>query len=158
MHFKKQLIFFWSPVLTVDIWIEHINPSLAALSSNSIWEVVGNTNPLLGSKLLDLLSEDLILFICPQGVVRVHDLWFGTRRDEQLSVFDFLPPLEASNFRFVWHAFADPVPSVLAVLLDQVEQGKVLLLSPEHLVLRRFGLPFIRLLGTSIGAISSFVY
>lgn len=68
-----------------------------------------------------------------------------------------MPPLEASNFRFIWHAFADPVPSVLTVFLDQVVQGEVLHLSPDHLMLRRFGLPSIEFVGTSLSiGISSF--
>ena len=143
------------PVLTIDIWLEHINPSFTALSTNSIWEVVGNTSPLLSSVLHHLLSQDLVLFKSPQGVVGEHNLWFGARRD--FHGIYLLPPLEASNFRFVWHALADPVPSTLAVLLNQVAEDEVLHLCPDHLLVRHFGLPFIELVLTSIGETFSFV-
>ena len=81
MHFEKQFVFFWGPVLTVDSRIEHVDPSLAALSTDPVGEVLSDTRPFLGSVLFDLLPEDLILFLCPEGVVRVHNLWSSTRRD-----------------------------------------------------------------------------
>lgn len=49
------------------------------------------------------------------------------------------------------------MPSVVAMLLDQAEQGEILELSPDHLVLRRLRCPFIELVWTSIGAVSSFI-
>jgi len=78
-----------------------------------------------------------------------------------LSVLYFLPPLEASNLSFSWHAFADPVPSIIAVLLDHLGQDEILHLGPDHLLVRRSALPLIELVGTStfnfFGTISSFV-
>lgn len=81
VHLEKKLIFFGSPLLSVDVWVEHIDPSFAALSTDSIREVVGDADPLPGSVLLDLLPEYLIFLLRPKGVVRVHHLWFCARGD-----------------------------------------------------------------------------
>lgn len=66
-----------------------------------------------------------------------------------------MPALEATNFGLVWHGFADPVPSIVTVLLDQAAQCEVLRLSPDHFVVRRLRLSFVELAWTCVGTVRS---
>jgi hypothetical protein len=64
-QFHEALVFFESPLVLDDIWVKVVVPSFSALLSNSTRQVRSNEVPVLGTKLLDHLSQLVILFFSP---------------------------------------------------------------------------------------------
>ena len=65
MHFKDELVFFWSPFSSNDRWVNDVMPPFAALSPESTRKVSCNNYPVLSAIVVDLLSKDPILFFSP---------------------------------------------------------------------------------------------
>lgn len=143
---EKQVVLLGGPLFALDIRIEHVDPSFTALSTDPVREVVSDLSPFLGSVLPHLLPEDLILLRRPQGVV------LGL---VDLSVFYFLPSLEAADLSFGGHELADPVPSIVTILLDKPVQNEIFHLGPDLFLLKCLGFPLVGFGRTSQGSISS---
>lgn len=149
VHFDDKLIFLARPFPPHDARIENVVPSLAALATKSSRQMLGNNDPVLGTELLNLLLEDLVLLGGPEAA-GVHSLGGNAalalveRVIISNQVFDLLPALEATDLSLVGHELADPVPGVLAEHLNKLRQLLVLFLSPEDFLNWRFAysLPF----------------
>ena len=136
VHLDQELVFFSSPLSPHDAGVEHIVPSLPALAPKSPWKKLCNDNPVLGAKLMNLLSEELVLLrrplVADQDVMwdLLHLLHLrfahGCRESSRqmwmidlhcifVDFFQIEPSFEATNLSLVWHELTQPMPRILAV-------------------------------------------
>lgn len=109
-------------------------PPFSALTTETAVQKSSNDDPVLGSELMDLLNEEVVLLLAPlaaecelvallsirQYPVSVNMNWFI------ISVLNQDPSLKAPDFGFVRHELTQPVPAVFAVDLHQSSQFIVL--------------------------------
>ena len=120
MLLENEEVLFFCPLLSDDIRVEYVMPSLTALAPQTSWDVSLNNDPVLDAELLDFFPQEVILLLSP--LIALDGLIFRF----SVAAFAFLvvqlePSLEAPNLGFVWHESAKPVPRVLAINLDQTD-------------------------------------
>lgn len=123
MHLKNELVLLRGPLSPDNRGINDVMPPFAALSAKSPREISRNDNPVLGSVVVDLLSEDPILFLGPLVArANLFDL-LGLRKVLRaawlvLRWIQRQPSFETSDLCLVDHELAESMPGVFAVDLD----------------------------------------
>ena len=116
MHRQYDAVFFSSPLLLLDVWVQMVVPSFPALLANASWQLGSNATPILGAFANDHPAKDVIFFLSP-----------GPFRDEGY-VFQLEPPIEALNLRPTAHAFTYLVPPLVPELVYKAQQLRILYL------------------------------
>lgn len=124
MHLENELVLLGSPFPPDNGWVDDVVPSFPALPAESAGEIPCDDDPILRAVVVDLLSEDPILFFGPlvAGAYLLNLLVLSeTLRAAWLLVLGVQkePSFEASYFCLVHHELAKSVPRVLAVDLNQ---------------------------------------
>lgn len=69
---ENELVLFPRPVSADNLGIEHVVPSLAALSAESTGQILGYDHPVLCSELVDLTQQDSVLLRCPLAALVLY--------------------------------------------------------------------------------------
>ena len=62
MGFDNRLVLLFSPPFLLDVRVQVVMPSLAALLTDSTGQMLGDVGPVLGTVLLDESHDEVILF------------------------------------------------------------------------------------------------
>lgn len=65
MRLNDSPVFFLSPLVLFDVWVQMVVPSLPALLANPAWEGLGDVAPIFSPEFQDIFREFFILFLTP---------------------------------------------------------------------------------------------
>jgi len=94
---QNLLVFFFSPPVLLDVGVQMVVPSLAALLADASFEVVGNLTPVLCAMQVHLLDQKSILLLSPRAL-------------HHFGVEHFLPAVEALDIGAVLKSLGDALP------------------------------------------------
>mmetsp|Transcript_47604 Transcript_47604/g.114278 ORF Transcript_47604/g.114278 Transcript_47604/m.114278 type:complete len:306 (+) Transcript_47604:1197-2114(+) len=108
------------PLLALDLGVEVVVPSLAALLSDAAGKLLRDFGPLLRAELADELDDLVVLLLGPRPL-------------DELGVEDLLPAVEALDVRALLEILGDLLPVLALVLRHGAAEDVVLIGGPATL-------------------------
>ena len=128
VHIQNKGVFFLSPLSPYDGGINDIVPPLSALSAKPAREEPRNDYPVLSPKILDFVSENLVLLIGPLSTADLRlqryllrpVVWFKIKGLGMclVDVLKIKPSFKTSNFSLVLHELAKTMPRLVRIYLN----------------------------------------
>ena len=115
MRFYDCAILLFGPLVLLYIGVQVIVPPLATLLSDATWQAFGDVSPVPGSWRRHDPRQDLVLVPGPGALGKMA------------AVVELKPARVALDLRLAGQQLADPVPAVLAKLINVANQFLVLL-------------------------------
>ena len=149
LYLQQKGVFSLGPITCIDIRLKEIEPSLTALPTNPVWQLLSNLGPVFLTKFRNLLSECLVFLMGPKLTIRGQN--FGLTVNLEFSILQFFPSFKALDFGLIWKLLTDSVPSVVSILIHEFYKLDIFFQRPKL-----FGTIFLELVNTCtfVGTVS----